>query len=96
MAAEGQCDKMASDMEVCLKQRGGTEFLHVEKMAPTDIHRRLLYIYGDQAVDVSSERQWVVCFSSVGRDSITFAGAGFCESSMLSSLVHRWRKCIAN
>ena len=57
MAAEGQCDKMASDMEVCLKQRGGTEFLHVEKMAPTDIHRWLLHIYGDETVDVSTVRQ---------------------------------------
>ena len=31
-------DKMASDMEVCMKQRCGTEFLHVEKIVPTDIH----------------------------------------------------------
>ena len=38
MAAEGQSDKMASDMEVQMKQRGVAEFLHVEKMAPTDIH----------------------------------------------------------
>jgi len=32
---------MVSDVEVHMKQRGGTEFLHVEKMAPTDIHRCL-------------------------------------------------------
>ena len=38
MAAEGQSDKMTSDMEEHLKQRCVTEFLHVEKMAPTDIH----------------------------------------------------------
>jgi len=31
MTAEGQSDKMVSDMEVCMKQRGVTEFLHVEK-----------------------------------------------------------------
>ena len=36
--AEGQSDRMASDMEVWMKQRCVTEFLHVEKMAPTDIH----------------------------------------------------------
>ena len=36
MAAEGQSDKMASDMEVCLKQRCGIEFLHAEKKASTD------------------------------------------------------------
>ena len=38
MAAEGQSDKMASDMEVCVKQMGVTEFLYEEKTAPTDIH----------------------------------------------------------
>ena len=31
MAAEGQSDRMASDMEECMKQRGVTEFLHAEK-----------------------------------------------------------------
>lgn len=38
MAAERQPGKVASDMEVCYKARGVTEFLHVEKMAPIDIH----------------------------------------------------------
>ena len=48
MAAEGQSDKMASDMEARMKQRCGFEFLHTEKQtnkqtnnkktAPTDIH----------------------------------------------------------
>ena len=38
MAAEGQSDKMTSDMEVCMKQRCVAELLHVEKFAPTDIH----------------------------------------------------------
>jgi len=33
MVVEGQSDKMASDMEVCIKQRGGTEFLLVKKIA---------------------------------------------------------------
>ena len=31
MAAEGQSDKMVSDMEVCMKQRCVIEFLHAEK-----------------------------------------------------------------
>jgi len=31
MAAERQSDRIASDMEVCIKQRCGTEFLHAEK-----------------------------------------------------------------
>ena len=34
MAAEGQFDKMVSDVEVCMKQRCVTEFLHVEKWHP--------------------------------------------------------------
>ena len=47
IAAEGQSDKMVSDMEVHMKQRCATEFLHVEKIAPIDIHQSLLNIYGD-------------------------------------------------
>ena len=58
--------KMASDMESCIKQRCVTEFLHAEKMAPTDIHRHWLNIYGDQTVDVSTAvggkfQQWQQC-----------------------------------
>ena len=63
MTAEGQSDKMASDMEVRVKQ-----ILHAEKIAPNDIHRRLLNVYGDQTVDVSTVRQWVACFSSGDSD----------------------------
>jgi len=37
-AAEGQSDKMAPDMEVCMKQRRVTEFLHAENTASTDVH----------------------------------------------------------
>ena len=36
MAAEGQSERMVSDMEVCMKQSCGTKLLHVDKMAPTD------------------------------------------------------------
>ena len=54
MAAEGRSDRMTSDMEVCMKQRGVTEFLHTDKMAPTDIHGCLLNGYGDQMVGVST------------------------------------------
>jgi len=68
MATEGQSDRMASDMKVCMKQSCVPEFLHVEKMANTGIHWCLLNIYGDQVVDVSTVRQWVVCFSN-GNDS---------------------------
>jgi len=48
MAAEGQSDRMTSDMEVRMKQRCATEFLHGEKVTPTDIHQHLLNVSGDQ------------------------------------------------
>ena len=48
MAAEGQSDKMASDMDVQMKQRCVTQFLHVGKMEPTDFHRHLLNVSGEQ------------------------------------------------
>ena len=63
MAAEGQ-----SDMEVCMKQRCVTEFLHVEKDAPKDIHQQLLNIYREQIADVGTERWWVVLFISSDSD----------------------------
>ena len=64
MAAEGQSDRMASDMDVHMKQKCVNEFLHAETMAPTDIYWYLLNTDGDQTVDVSTVRWWVVCFSS--------------------------------
>ena len=68
MTAEGQSDKMASDMEVRMKQSCVIEFLHAEKIAPNDIHRRLLTVYGDQTVDVSTVRRWMARFSSGDSD----------------------------
>ena len=64
MTAEGQ-----SDMEVRLKQRRVIEFLHAENTAPNDIHRRLLNLYGDHTVDVSTVRLWVARFSSGDSDA---------------------------
>ena len=64
MAAEGLPDKMTSDIEVRVKQGCAVEFLHAEKMASIDIHQCFPNIYGDQTVDVSTVRRWVVHFSS--------------------------------
>jgi len=47
-----------------MKQMCEIEFLHVEKIASTDIHQHLLNIDGDQTVGVSTVRQWEVLFSS--------------------------------
>ena len=55
MAAEGQSDRMASDMEVQMKQRGVMEFLRVEKKtASTHICGCFLKVYRDQTVGVST------------------------------------------
>ena len=69
MAAEGQSNKMASDMEVHVEQRCITESLQVEKIAPTDIYQHLLNICGDQTVNMSTAKQRVVCFTSGNSDS---------------------------
>jgi len=58
MAAEEQPNKMVSDMEVHMKQKCVLHFLHMEEMAPTDIHQCLLNICGDQTVDMSTVRQF--------------------------------------
>ena len=55
---------MMSDAEMCTEQWCGIEFLYLEKIAPTGSHRPLLNIYGEQTVDVSTVRWWVMCFSS--------------------------------
>jgi len=39
-----------------------------KKTAPNDIHRRLLNVYGDQTVDVSTVRRWVARFCSGDSD----------------------------
>jgi len=41
-------DNMATNVEVCMKQSCGTEFLHAEKIALIDIHPPLLNTDGDQ------------------------------------------------
>jgi len=52
-----------------MKQRGGIELLHVEKIIPFDINPPFLNIYGDKAVDVSTVKWWVVHFNSGGSGS---------------------------
>ena len=73
MAAEGQSEKMGPGMEEHMEQRYVTEFLHTKKMAPIDIHRHLLNVDRDQAVDVSTVRWWVVHFRSVNSGSLPLA-----------------------
>lgn len=51
------------------KQRGVIEYLTAEQIAPNDIHRYLLKVYGDNTVDVSTVRPWVVRFKSDKNDN---------------------------
>ena len=67
MAEEGLPDKLVPDVAVHVKQRFVFEFIHVDKIASIHVHQLLLNIYGDQPVDVSTVRWWVVRFSR--RDS---------------------------
>ena len=60
---ERQSDKIAFDMDVHMKQKCVTEFLHMEKIVSIDIHQCLLKVYGDQTVHVSTGGCEVVRFS---------------------------------
>ena len=66
---------MVSDMKVQMKQKGVTEFLQVEKMAPVSLHQCLLNVFGDQTVDVSAVRQQVLCFSRSSSKSLLLVQA---------------------
>ena len=78
----------ASDMEVWMKQKFVTEFLHVEKMALIDICQHLLNVYGDRTVHVGTVRSgW--CASAVA----TVAVGHLCCCRFLSgmqALFHGW------
>lgn len=69
IGAEGQPDRTVSDTEAHVKQRDGNEFLHAEKVEPTDIHQHLLSISGGQTMNVGTVRWWVVHSVSKGSAS---------------------------
>ena len=49
-------------MSTRVKQRAVIEFLTVENVTPTEIHRRLKAVYGDDTVDRSTVNRWVLKF----------------------------------
>ena len=77
MEADGHSDTVASDVEVQMKQRCVTEFLHAEKMAPTDIRQLLLNVYGHQTVDVNTVK-------------IGLHGQHFPRSDVIIAAVKQW------
>ena len=80
MAAEGQSDKVVSDIEVQLKHRCVIEFLCVENMAPTDIHWHLLKTFAIQS-------QW--SSSTTLELKLTFSAS---TSQYLRLLTWLWKK----
>ena len=83
MSEEEQSTRVASDMEMSMEQRRVFEFLHVEKMAPIDIHWLWLNVYGNKRVNMSTVRQWVVCFRS-GDSNSGFTCVGEDKGALLS------------
>ena len=69
MAADGQSDRMVSEVGVHVDQSGVIELLRVEEMAPSDIQQALMSVSGDQSVDVSTVRWWMMHFSSGDNDT---------------------------
>jgi len=49
-------------MSTQVKQRAVIEFLMVENVMPTDIHRHLKAVYGDDTVDRSTINRWILKF----------------------------------
>ena len=77
MAAEGQSDRMASDMEVQMKQRGGIEIPPCRK---NGTHGHSLMFAECWWRPTSRCEQWVVHFSSGDSDS----GSSLLERTFIS------------
>ena len=95
MAAEEQSDKMASDMEVHMKQKYMAEFLHTEKK-----HQHPMTLINTCWTFMESkEWMWAPwgggwCVSALVTD-VTSAGADLYEGGM-QALAHHWWECTAN
>ena len=81
MAAEGQSDKIASDMEVHTKQRYGTELLYLEKNTPlTSIDACWMFMETKQWMWV----RWVGCSFQQWQQQqwVTSAGTDYNKHNM--------------
>ena len=96
MAAERHSDRMASDMEVCMKQRCAIEFLHVGKYC-THWHSLMLTecLWRPSSECEYSEVMCGVFQQWWQHQWVTFAGAVFYACG-IQALVHRWWEFIAN
>ena len=55
------------ELGVRLKQRAVIEFLVAEGCMPKRIHSHLQKVYGDETIDLSNVRRWVVAAKNVNR-----------------------------
>ena len=65
-------------------------------MVADDFHQCLLNIYGDQSVDVSTVKWWVVPFSSGNSNTVSPPLVQIFHAYGMQALVHYWQKCITN
>lgn len=65
-------NRSSSDL---LKQRAVIEFLSCEGVQPIEIHRRLEAVYGDETMDVSNVRKWVLRAKSSERGQMNIHDA---------------------
>ena len=84
----------------CLWSKGvSLNFSMWKKTAPTDIHLHLLNSYGDQTVDVSTVKWWVVHSAAATTAWLTRhvpdSHVDFYGHSM-QALIHCWQKCTVN
>ena len=49
--------------------RGVIRFLHAENVRPSDIHRRLVAVYGEHVINAASVRKWCIMFTN-GRTDV--------------------------
>ena len=52
--------KMASSIDLCLKQRAVIEFLTTEDCSPIEIFSRMKALYGEMCLDVTTVRRWTL------------------------------------
>ena len=95
MAAEGQTDRMVSDMEVCMERRCVTELFHVEKMAPVDLQLMIAERLWRPNSGCEYNAGWLMCFSSDNCGSCVTSTGADCHELGMQALVHHWQKCIA-
>jgi len=69
--------------------RGVIRFLHAESFWPSEIHRRLVAVYGEHVMNAASVRKWCTTFRN-GRTDVHDAEISGRPSVMTDALNQRW------